>query len=158
MTTSSEIEKLTDVFFERHWSTHLGPERPTWKFGWNWQGSVPYHNKGGVYALMDGAGHVVYIGLGASLGGGGYKGYGISNRLLGHVLTRDRPQDKEAYLPRTRWSEVASIGAIGFPLEFNYLAPALEDYLIRATNPPKKKQKNKLTKTATPFTENELID
>ena len=83
---------------------------------------------------------------GASLGGGKYKGYGISNRLLGHVLVRDRLRGEDWYAPRTHWSDVASIGAIGFPAEYNYLAPALEDYLITILNQPKNKKKNKRAK------------
>lgn len=61
-------------------------------------------------------------------------------------LSKSVLRGEEWYAPRIRWSDVASIGTIGFPAEDNYLAPALEDYLITSLNPPKKKMKNKRAK------------
>lgn len=98
---------------------------------------MPYHNKGGVYALFDANGNIVYVGLGASRGGGIYMEHGISRRLLAHVIASDRSRGAGYYVPRKAWSEVADIGAIGFPKEYAYLAPALEDYLIGKLNPPR---------------------
>lgn len=143
MTDFNTLKKSTDEFFNRHWNVSSEHEVPTWKNGWPWQGSVPYHNKGGVYALFDSQGAIVYIGLGASRGGGIYKEHGISRRLLAHVITTDKVKGKGYYVPRKAWGDVRDIAAIGFPKEYKYLAPALEDYLIGELNPTRNKTKTK---------------
>jgi len=76
----------TQAFFNHHWSTDsLGPT-PEWE-AWSTflLGSVPKYNEGGCYALFV-EDELVYIGLGASKGGGLYLKSGISRRLMSHVL------------------------------------------------------------------------
>lgn len=130
-----EIISATNDFFSRHWdkSSDIGPY--AWLNNWTWNTSVPHHDKSGVYALLDESGEVVYIGLGASRGGGIYKEHGISRRLLAHVITTDKERGRGTYKPRDNWKEVVDIAAIGFPSIYSYLAPALEDYLIGLFNP-----------------------
>lgn len=142
-----DLKRFTNEFFRRHWSDSLTQPIPTWNNDWKWKGSVPYHDKGGVYALFDASHTIVYIGLGASVGGGLYKAHGISRRLLAHVITTDRTKGRGFYIPQKQWSEVAAIGALGFPTEYAYLAPALEDYLIGVLNPTRNNTKKRLTIT-----------
>ena len=103
---------------------------PTWDDQWDWKGSVPNHNKGGVYALFDESGDLIYIGLGASVGAGNRVGFGLSRRLTGHVITTDKDKGRGHYKPEENWSEVRAIATLGFPNEYCYLAAALEDFLI----------------------------
>lgn len=130
-----ELLQLSGEFFDRHWSTSEGIEIPTWKNNWGWQGSVPYHNKGGVYALLDKDNTVIYVGLGVSRGNNLYKEHGISRRLLAHVISTDKSKGSGHYIPKQKWSEVRDIAAIGFPKEYCYLAPALEHFLIERISP-----------------------
>ncbi|WP_144439642.1 hypothetical protein [Halomonas chromatireducens] len=142
----SSIDALidsTDEFFRRHWTSCIAHPTPEWKADWDWKGSVPHHDKRGVYALFDEAGKVIYVGLGASVGGGDRTGYGISRRLLAHVITTDKTRGRGHYVPQGKWSEVSSLAAIGFPNEYSYLAPALEDYLIERLAPPRNSSKRR---------------
>lgn len=134
MTTRDELARDTNNFFIRHWNSADGAP-PSWDFTWDWRGPVPNYLLGGLYALFR-QGELVYIGLGSSRGAGIYVDRGISRRLLSHVV-RVAP-DGESYVPRERWRdlEVDSVGTIGFPMALNYLAPALEDFLIGRLNPP----------------------
>jgi hypothetical protein len=134
MTTSEELARHTGEFFVRHWNSADGAP-PSWDFTWDWRGSVPNYLLGGLYALFR-KGELLYIGLGNSRGGGIYVDRGISRRLLSHVM--QIAPDGQSYIPRERWRdlEVDSVGTIGFPVALNYLAPALEDFLIGRLNPP----------------------
>ena len=140
----SSIESLiehTNRFFDLHWPAALDYPRPEWRSDWNWQGSVPHHDKRGVYCLFDDAGHILYIGLGASVGRGEREGFGISRRLLAHVITTDKTKGRGHYVPKQSWVDVSSLAAIGFPNEYSYLALALEDYLIDKLSPPRNRSK-----------------
>ncbi|GAA5214665.1 GIY-YIG nuclease family protein [Corallincola platygyrae] len=145
MPTFNDLKEATDVFFKRHWdkSSHTQPYE--WVANWPWRGSVPHHDKAGVYALIDGEGEIVYVGLGASRGGGLYKEHGISRRLLSHVITTDTAKGRGNYKPKPKWQGVVDIAAIGFSPNFSYLAPALEDYLIGELEPKRNKVKKKGT-------------
>tara|TARA_R110002126_G_scaffold161549_13_gene309411 strand:+ start:473 stop:910 length:438 start_codon:yes stop_codon:yes gene_type:complete len=130
-----DLVQLTGQFFERHWDKAENVELPVWKNNWGWQSSVPYHNKGGVYALIDKDEAVIYVGLGVSRGNQLYKEHGISRRLLSHVIATDKSKGRGYYTPKQKWTEVIDIAAIGFPKEFCYLAPALEHFLIERISP-----------------------
>jgi hypothetical protein len=129
-----ELIKATELFFSKHWDPSSKSNIPLWKSKWDWASSVPYHNKGGVYALLDDSGEILYIGIGASIGGGKYKEHGISRRLLSHVIKKD-PSKKGAYIPRIKWSNIKDIAAIGFDYDDSYLAASLEAFLIRELKP-----------------------
>jgi len=135
MAKFKDLVSATDIFFSKHWPASIGIKPYTWMNNWSWNSSVPYHDKSGVYALMDEHGEVVYIGLGASRGSDIYREHGISRRLLAHVIITDNEKGNGSYKPRDNWKEVVDIAAIGFPSDYSYLAPALEDYLIREFNP-----------------------
>lgn len=148
MTKIQDIEKATKEFFARHWYNAENIEPMVWKYGWRWEGSVPYHDKGGVYALLDEMGEVIYIGLGASIGNPTYPEHGISRRLLAHVLVADKDKGRGYYKPHENWLEVRDIAAVGFPKEYAYLAPALEDFLIRKFSPIRNQtKKERVSKT-----------
>ena len=135
------LTKHTDKFFRRHWPESISVPAPQWDSQWDWKGSVPYHDKGGVYALFNDLGDLLYIGLGASVGAGNRVGFGISRRLTGHVITTDKEKGSGYYKPEKNWSDVRAIAAIGFPNEYCYLAPALEDYLIGRIDSPRNRSK-----------------
>lgn len=120
----------TREFFHRHWS---GSEPvPVWQFGWEWRGAVPNHLLAGLYALFSDD-SLIYIGLGRS-----GKERGISARLESHVLRISKDNSDYRYIPQQKWSDlgVNRLATIGFPSEFSYLSPALEDYLIDKLKPP----------------------
>lgn len=143
MATINDLIQQSNKFFQKHWDKSSSLQPLEWKHKWPWSGSVPYHNLAGVYALFDAAGNVVYVGLGASRGGGLYKEHGISRRLLAHVIAPDRSKGSGFYKPKDNWAEVTDIGAIGFPTAYSYLAPALEDFLIGILNPPRNSVKKR---------------
>lgn len=142
MISMDALIDCSNEFFRRHWSS-VSLAKPKWKADWNWQGSVPHHNMRGVYALFDESGSLVYLGLGASVGGGERIGYGLSRRLLAHVIATDKTKGRGYYVPQKKWTEVHSIATIGFPNEYSYLALALEDYLIERLSPPRNTAKRR---------------
>ncbi len=141
MRTLKSLEEATAKFFDMHWDKSSTVSPMPWISGWPWKGSVPYHDMAGVYALINGEGEVVYIGLGASIGNNTYPEHGISRRLLSHVLRANKNLGNGHYKPQAKWAEVVDIGAVGFPAEYVYLAPALEDFLIRLFKPIRNRSK-----------------
>jgi hypothetical protein len=142
MATKAELEAETSDFFDRHWQGTK--EIPQWDFSWEWCNAVPNYKLGGVYALFSGE-NLLYIGLGASRGGGIYKSHGLSRRLLAHVLKIAPEGSTTSYIPQEYWENcsVGLVATIGFPDEFSYLACALEDYLIGRLNPPENSVKKR---------------
>ncbi|MDD5360301.1 MAG: hypothetical protein PHI79_05920 [Sulfurovaceae bacterium] len=132
MNTIKNVISETESFFEKHWCKNV--EIPQWIGDWKWEGSVPNHDKVGVYALINENGEVVYIGVGASRGGGQYKNHGLSYRLLNHVITTDKGKRRGCYIAKERWKDVKEIYTIGFPVD-SYMSLALEDYLIAKLQP-----------------------
>lgn len=143
MTTFKEIQEETILFFDKHWPIKNRKEYPTWNSDWNWQGSIPNYDKGGLYALFNNESQLVYVGLGISRGDGRYKESGISRRLLAHVITTNKEKGRGHYIPKNNWPEVKFISTIGFNSEFTYLAAALEIYLIEKFKPSRNSQKNR---------------
>lgn len=143
MTTIKDIQKETNLFFEKHWSQKITENYPKWKYNWKWEGSLPNYEKGGVYTLFNDDAQLVYVGLGISRGGGQYKECGLSRRLLSHVITTNKEKGRGYYVPQSNWPEVKSIATIGFDKEYTYLAAALEIYLIEKFKPHRNNQKNK---------------
>ena len=130
-----ELVSKTQTFFNRHW--YGGDEPPSWSFEWAWTGPVPNYRLGGLYALLKDD-ELIYVGLGNSRGGGIYKERGISRRLESHVVDIAPAGSAVTYVPKQRWREagVTQLATLGFPEEFSYLSPALEDFLIGELNPP----------------------
>lgn len=129
------LKSATQVFLKNHWSTDSLGTAPEWEA---WEpflyGSVPKYNEGGCYALLVND-ELVYIGLGASKGGGLYLKSGISRRLMSHVYCSAKsPDDPRKLKLREPWLDVTGIYTIGLS-DKDYLAPALESYLIRQLSP-----------------------
>lgn len=139
--TRNHLSVATERFFSLHW--RLPAEVPIWDFSWSFSGPVPNYLLGGLYALFSHE-SLVYIGLGASRGGGAYKDRGISRRLMAHVLKPATSGSCTDYVLSERWKSagVDSIATLGFPSDVNYLAPALEDYLIGMLAPRENVAKN----------------
>lgn len=142
MTDQKQLSEHTQGFFDLHWGLNEPP--PQWNYSWRWCGAVPNYQLGGLYALFSGD-RLLYIGLGASKGGGIYKDRGISRRLLAHVLQTTPKGTSISYEPQNRWKscQVDLVATIGFPADRNYLACALEDYLIGDLNPPENQMKRR---------------
>ncbi|MCW5581097.1 MAG: hypothetical protein KIS72_07145 [Luteimonas sp.] len=130
------LEEKTAEFFERHWARSILGLPPKWK-GWDTflQGSVPNFRCGGCYAIFFES-ELAYIGLGASRGGGIYPSHGISRRLMAHVLRSDPEQGVGYSKLLDEWADATNIYTIGMP-NTEYLAAALETYLIREISPPR---------------------
>ena len=133
--TLDDLVGATDKFMELHWSeVHGSP--PRWD---RWetflQGAVPNYLHAGCYAIFVGS-ELIYLGLGASKGGGLYKDRGISRRLMGHVIRSDRESEPGWYKLTETWQSATALYTIGFK-DASYLAAALETYLIRLLNPPR---------------------
>lgn len=131
-----DLERATVEFFKAHWvEDRLGPA-PLWV---SWQpflhGPAPNHEHGGCYAIFFGA-NLAYVGLGASRGGGKFREHGISRRLTAHVIRKDRVRDGDWGELCEQWAECTAIHTIGLP-RTEYLAAALESYLIRELSPPR---------------------
>lgn len=139
MDSITRLNAETQKFFSLHWG--LSDKAPEWNFSWNWCGDVPNYQLGGLYAIFRN-GSLLYVGLGASKGAGIYKDRGISRRLLSHVIQICRT-GASTYEPQERWKTCQAdlVATIGFPAEYNYLACALEDYLIGKLNPPENQMK-----------------
>ena len=131
----NRLEGCSSEFFRLHWHAELGAA-PSWV---QWQeflqGSVPNYQYGGCYAIFSGK-NLIYIGLGASRGGGLYPKHGISRRLMAHVLRSDRPRGIGWSKLTEEWADATAIYTLGLPTA-DYLAPALESFLIREMSPPR---------------------
>ncbi len=127
-----QLIEITNRFFSLHWQDQILGDPPAWK---TWEpflfGSVPNYDRGGCYALFTGD-KLIYVGLGVSRGGGLYPESGISRRLMSHVYCSDRPRGPQWSRLRDKWAHVTQIRTIGFSPETVYLAPALENFLIRS--------------------------
>ena len=144
MSDKEGLVSLTRSFFSKHWGSEA--PLPQWDFSWEWRGPVPNYLVGGVYALLKGD-EVLYVGLGNSRGGGIYQDRGISRRLMAHVIKAAPSCSTKDSILRERWEAVGAtrVATLGFPKELNYLAPALEDFLIGKLNPPENSVKRQNT-------------
>jgi len=139
--TVNNVEEKTKEFLKLHWRTELleSVELPEAWAAYNLKGAVPYGDRQGCYALVEDD-QVVYIGLGASRGGGLYSEHGLGARLNSHVLKWDRSIasdiESRVYLPQDRWTNITEIFTYGFPSGYGYLACSLEAYLISKLDPP----------------------
>lgn len=139
--TRALLDAETEIFFKLHWGLPL--DIPRWDYSWKFSGPVPNYLLGGLYALFAGE-SLLYLGLGASRGGGIYKDRGISRRLMAHVLQPSSGENGASYCLQERWSmlKIDMVATLGFDSSCNYLAPALEDYLIGRLAPEENRLKN----------------
>lgn len=131
-----DLEAATSAFFSLHWNTTVSGVPPAWE-PWTTflEGSVPNYQYGGCYALFSES-ELVYVGVGASRGGGLYPQHGISRRLMAHVLRSDRANGPNRSKLLDSWADTTALWTIGFR-SCDYLAPALESFLIRSLAPPR---------------------
>jgi hypothetical protein len=134
-----KLNETTEEFFRRHWplSGNFG-FRPAWV---RWEpflfGSAPNYKLGGCYALFEKE-SLIYVGKGVGKGRGSTSHHGISRRLSSHVLRIDRYENEGHWCKlMDKWSFITDIYTIGFSNETEYLAHALENFLIRELSPPK---------------------
>lgn len=130
MSTLSNLLKYTTLFFELHWDEEKLGKAPIWSERHNLIGTMPYFDKQGVYAFVQGS-EITYIGVGASRGSGRYRGRGLSAR----VQTYFRYVDGVYQPVDPRLKEAGELVAIGFEIDTSYLANALEIYLIGKLHP-----------------------
>lgn len=135
------LEATTQIFFKNHWSTDSLGTAPEWEaWGTFLYGSVPKYNEGGCYALFI-KDELVYIGLGASKGGGLYLKSGISRRLMSHVYCSSKSHNPKELQLKEPWLGLGVTGVYTIGLsDKDYLAPALESYLIRQLSPRRNKR------------------
>jgi len=139
MTNFTDLVNSTELFFGHHWPQQaVDFDVPP---GWTpWSpflyGPLPNYQCGGCYALFV-EDDLVYVGLGVAKGGGASEHHGISRRLAGHVLRRDAQRGRGWYKTVDRWSAATALYTIGFTHQTEYLAPALERFLIWKLDPPK---------------------
>lgn len=131
-----DVMKETDIFIKRHlngFNNMLGK----WE-AYNLRGTIPHRDSPGCYLLLEGD-EVIYIGLGASRGGGNYEGCGISARLKKHLYwDKTVPSNDCAgrvYKPIEKWKDVSQIYTYAINREIGYMACALEAYLISTLKP-----------------------
>ena len=134
--TLESLQKSANEFFVKHWKIDLG-DPPVWNDTWGLIGSMPGHDSQGIYALLSSHNSVLYVGVGASLGGGIYTGHGLGARIKNYVRVGGKDAET-TYLPKGEWAErgLAKIVTLSFEQEYAYLAYALEAYLLREFSPP----------------------
>jgi|TARA_R110002072_G_C7942579_1_gene532622 hypothetical protein len=139
--TLEDIKAVSDEFFRRHWPSST-VEMPRWNDPWDLVGTLPGHNKQGVYLLLGEHDEVLYIGVGASLGGGKYTGYGLGSRTGQYFRMaqgqRGIPVKDRQYVPKKKWAErgVSQVITLGFHQDYAYLAYGLEAFLLREIETP----------------------
>ena len=132
MNTFQDLETFTAIFFDRHWPhDDFNELRPTW-IVWKpfLHGPVPNHKFAGCYALFK-DNELVYIGHGASRGGGRYEHHGIGRRVMAHIIASDKQRGAEWSKLRERWIDINGFYSIALPHTLAYLSSSLETYLIR---------------------------
>lgn len=142
MQTLIMLKATTQTFFSLHWDESVLGRCPSWNEPWHFRGTLTGNKSQGVYALLDEKQQVLYVGVGASLGQGRYKGHGLGSRISAYRRVAPNqsgvPVKERLYMPVTKWSErkVSSIATLEFSDKYAYLAYALEALLIRELLPP----------------------
>ncbi|TLF45104.1 hypothetical protein FEI13_18380 [Halomonas urmiana] len=139
--TFDAIKAVSDEFFRRHWPS-TEAEVPNWNSPWNLVGTLPGHNKQGIYLLLGEHDQVLYIGVGASLGGGKYTGYGLGARTNQYFRMAEGQRSvavkNRQYTPKKKWADrgVSQAITLGFHQDYAYLAYGLEAFLLREVETP----------------------
>ena len=124
----NRLVKETEHFLALHWPPN--ESKPTWSDKpWTGIDSVPHYNLQGCYALLRGD-RITYIGSAFGRGNTLRRGFGISSRLAGYYVRRDRTVIREDKVPVYTFRHgYTAAYTIGFSC-YSYLAIALEHYLI----------------------------
>lgn len=146
MSRESDLERMkreTMRFFELHWNKEAhGKTYPEWK-AWHFHKTIPNGDKGGCYAMIR-EGRVEYVGVGIGKSTKRYEGSGLGDRLKVYYRVDKEKNEKEGikkvedryFKPRPEWEKITEIWTIGFPKTLEYLAAALEIFLIQRLDPP----------------------
>jgi hypothetical protein len=134
--TLDDIIIKTDTFLDLHWPQNKWKKPPNWSNPWLMQGTMPGSDKQGIYALLSHNNEVIYIGVGASLGGGIYEGCGLGSRTSRYTRVDKCKQsnsiNERHYKPSNEWEErnLLAIATFGFEPEHAYLSYGLEAFLL----------------------------
>jgi len=140
MPSIEQLKQATRDFFDKHWDTNSGIVQPEWSEPWMFFHEVPFNNHRGCYVHVTKE-DVVYIGVALNSGIEGYKDHSLGARIRNYWevdKTKEKLDGKTYYKPSTSLMErgIDTIYTLGFPLgEQEYLAIALEHYLIQRLNP-----------------------
>ncbi len=136
MSNIDDLKNTTSKFFNIFWNP-LNGQPPKWsKKPWVFNSTIPNHEKGGCYALIENE-DVVYIGVGISKGTEKYKDHGLGFRLKKYWKLNKNSDSPNKYCQSKGWQNITGIMTIGFEQEYSPLAAALEIYLIRKLKPKK---------------------
>ena len=119
-------------FFDKHWDINQLGEPPVWSHVFSDFVRMPNYLKAGVYAFIKKS-EVIYIGVGASKGGGIYQDRGLSRRFQSYI--RVDKLSKQPYVIDERLKKADGVVTIGFNSEHAYIAYGLEAFLISRINP-----------------------
>jgi len=134
MAKEVELIQKTKQFFKQYWHPDNG-KQPSWSIHWNFNNSIPNHDKRGCYALFNGS-EIIYIGVGI--------GSGLGFRLQEYWKLNKERNHETKYTYTSDWENLTSIKTIGFEEDHFHLAAALEIFLINALSPERNSQhKNK---------------
>lgn len=140
MPTIDQLKQATRDFFDKHWDIKSDKQPPEWSEPWSFFHSVPFNEHRGCYAQVNN-GQVVYVGVALNSGLEGYKDHSLGARISNYWevdKTKEKLDGKTYYKPSPSLAKrgVDTIYTLGFPLgEQEYLAIALEHYLIQRLNP-----------------------
>lgn len=128
----NELKIQSKLFFDLHWNEALLGVVPQWSDIFSDFVRMPNYLKAGVYAFVRGD-EVVYIGVGASKGGGTYPDRGLSRRFQSYI--KINKETNTPYIIDERLKEAGAVVTIGFESNHAYLAYGLEAFLISKLNP-----------------------
>jgi hypothetical protein len=146
MPTLSELKEETNKFFSRHWDKQSSSPSPEWSEPWEFFHTLPNNELGGCYAFAKDE-EVKYIGVALNRGIEGYENHSLGNRIKNYWSVHmkvPKVDGKTTYMPtgNLQTEGITSIYTIGLPEVQNYLALALELYLIRKLKPKMNKTYN----------------
>lgn len=139
MPTLNDLKDATDDFFAKHWDKSSTSSVPAWSVAWNYFDELPNNQMGGCYAFTKDD-EVKYIGVALNSGAAGYKYHSLGTRITKYWrVNKDVPKrdDKTTYMPSAKLQKegITAIYTLGIGKEQNYLAIALELFLIKKLKP-----------------------
>jgi hypothetical protein len=135
MLTIENLINETKEFFNHYWNIP-NEMPPVWSEPWDFNGTIPNHDKRGCYALFKDQ-EIIYIGVGIRKGDGIYQGCGLGYRLKKYWEINKAMDGNKKYQHRANCDYLTSLRTIGFDENHYALAAALEIYLINKLKPVK---------------------
>jgi hypothetical protein len=138
MATIDDLKKKTIEFLIKHYIKSPQSKFPEWSPVWEFKDTIPEYDKRGCYALLNNS-NVEYIGVAIGISNEKTKDSGIGYRLKNYWKVKERGSSNDLKLykpsPHINWT-FSGIITLGFE-DQEYLAAALEVFLIQSLNPPK---------------------